>query len=159
MSCVSWPVGQCTSCLSSCGTTWPYATSPAPRLLLSCRFGTWLLWWAAVWPPASPHWCRGQRGLSLHSSHLPLTPRPSSTVPVTWMNSQPLKSNQHFYKEQNGTCVFGHLWNYPWGPIQQVPEEWSYCREMSAAASWRALDGNLAYESFRRKTLNERVKA
>lgn len=89
----------------------------------------------------SPHWCRGQRGLSLRSSHLPLhTMLPSSsTVPVTWMNSQPLKSNQHFYKEQNVNVCFWAFVELSVGTNIAGPRGVELLQgDVLRAASWRA---------------------
>ena len=108
MSCGSWPAGQCTSCLSSCGTMWPVPPLQVLPLLLLQIWDMTPVVGCSLATGFSPHWCRGQRGLSLHGGHLPLhtTLPSSSTVPVRWMDSQSLKSNQHFYKEQNVNVCF-----------------------------------------------------
>lgn len=133
-----WPVYQLSVLL------WDHvadATSPAPPLLLLQIWDMTPVVGCSLATGFSPHWCRGQRGLSLRSGHLPLhtTLPSSSTVPVTWMNSQPLKSNQHFYKEQNVNVCFWAFVELSVGTNIAGPRGVESLQgDVLRAASWRA---------------------
>ena len=97
MSCVSRPAGQCPSCLSSRDHV-AGAASPGPPPPSLADLGH-----DACGGLQSGHrllstLMRGRRGLSLRGGRLPphTTLPSSSTVPVTWMDSQPLKNKSAF---------------------------------------------------------------